>query len=230
VSLLQRERPVASAVIADPEHHTVMDESGAVRSIQAADVEMPEERLDLIWTPMHLERLARTYWKYLSRVTLGLIRVRYTERERSVVLIARPLTLLRFRAPEYHFSPRRGIVRWRIMDGLLVAHRDEGFLEIDVRRVAGERPGYARVHVEVEVANFYPAIATWVARWFYRETQSRIHVLVTHGFLRSLAKLELEPSAVGRFDKRPRRPREAPPWLALGAIAALALAMLLRRR
>jgi hypothetical protein len=230
VSLLQRERPVASAVIADPEHHTVMDESGAVRSIQAADVEMPEERLDLIWTPMHLERLARTYWKYLSRVTLGLIRVRYTERERSVVLIARPLTLLRFRAPEYHFSPRRGIVRWRIMDGLLVAHRDEGFLEIDVRRVAGERPGYARVHVEVEVANFYPAIATWVARWFYRETQSRIHVLVTHGFLRSLAKLELEPSAVGRFDKRPKPPSEAPPWLALGAIAALALAMFLRRR
>ena len=62
-----------------------------------------------------------------------------------------------------------------------------------------DRQGYARVHVEVEIANFYPAIATWVARWFYVNTQSRIHVLVTHGFLRSLAKLELEESAVGRF-------------------------------
>ena len=51
----------------------------------------------------------------------------------------------------------------------------------------------------MEVANFYPAIATWLTRWFYRQTQSRIHVLVTHGFLRSLAKLELEESAVGRF-------------------------------
>ena len=37
------------------------------------------------------------------------------------------------------------------------------------------------------------------ARWFYTQTQSRIHVLVTHGFLRSLARLELEESAVGRF-------------------------------
>ena len=33
----------------------------------------------------------------------------------------------------------------------------------------------------------------------YANTQSRIHVLVTHGFLRTLAKLELEESAVGRF-------------------------------
>jgi hypothetical protein len=229
MSLLQLERPVASAMIADPEHHTVMDDQGAVRSIQAANVDMPEARLDAIWTPMHLERLARTYWKYLSRVTLGLIRVRYTESERSVVFIARPFTLLRFRAPDYQLSARRGIVRWQIMDGLLVARRDEGFLEIDVRRLPGEQPGYARAHVEVEVANFYPAIATWVARWFYRETQSRIHVLVTHGFLRSLAKLELEPSAVGRFDKRPKPPDDTP-WLIVGAIAAVALAMFLRRR
>ena len=29
--------------------------------------------------PTHLERLARTYWRFLTRVTLGLIRVRYTE-------------------------------------------------------------------------------------------------------------------------------------------------------
>jgi hypothetical protein len=229
-SPVERERPVARAAIADPEHHTVMDERGAVRSIQAANVDMPEAQLDMLWTPMHLERLARTYWKYLSRVTLGLIRVRYTERERSVVLIARPLTLLRFRAPEYQFSPLRGIVRWRIMDGLLVARRDEGFLEIDVRRLPGEQPGYGRAHVEVEVANFYPAIATWVARWFYRATQSRIHVLVTHGFLRSLAKLELEPSVVGRFDKRPKPASETQPWLVVAAFAALALLMFLRRR
>ena len=60
-------------------------------------------------------------------------------------------------------------------------------------------PGCDQAHVEVEVANFYPAIATWVARWFYTATQSRIHVLVTHGFLRSLARRELEESAVGRF-------------------------------
>jgi hypothetical protein len=231
MKVLNRERRIASAVIADPEQHTVMDEGGAVRSIQAANLDMPESQLEMLWTPMHLERLARTYWKYLSRVTLGLIRVRYTADQRSVVLVSRHLTLLRFRAPEYQLSPRRGIVRWQIMDGLLVSQRDEGFLEIDVRRLPGERPGYGRVHVEVEVANFYPAIATWVARWFYRETQSRIHVLVTHGFLRSLAKRELEPSAVGRFDKRPVPPGEGPPWVLAGiAVAAIAALLVLRRR
>ena len=82
-----------------------------------------------------------------------------------------------------------------------------------------DRQGYGRVHVEVEVANFYPAIATWVARWFYKQTQSRIHVLVTHGFLRSLARLELEESAVGRYSdsapgqrRRHARGRASPCW------------------
>jgi hypothetical protein len=100
-----------------------------------------------------------------------------------------------------------------------------------------DRQGYGRVHVEVEVSNFYPAIATWVARWFYKQTQSRIHVLVTHGFLRSLARLELEESAVGRFapprveaQTEPDGPHpqagERPvnvgdtPWLAWAGIAA----------
>jgi hypothetical protein len=222
---------VADSVIADPERHTTMDESGAVRSVQAANVTMPEGELEAMWNPMHLERLARTYWKYLSRVTLGLIRVEYTATERAVVLLARPFVLLRFHAPEYELSADRGVVRWRIVDGVLVARRDEGFLEIDVNRCPSDRPGYARVHVEVEVSNFYPAIATWVARWFYQVTQSQIHVLVTHGFLRSLARLELEESAVGRFDPRADdtpAPREGEPpvnvgdtpWRAWAAIAA----------
>jgi hypothetical protein len=213
---------VAHAVIADPEQHTVMNPQGAVRSIQAAYVDMPASELDAIWTPEHLERLARTYWKYLSRVTLGLIRVVYTQDERLVVLLRRPFVLLRFGAPEYELSGDRGIVRWYIQDGLLVARRNQGFLEIDVRRMPSDRPGYARVHVEVEVSNFYPAIAHFIARWFYAQTQSRIHVLVTHGFLKSLAKLELEESAVGRFSGRPVRPVNVgdTPWAAVAAIVA----------
>jgi len=213
---------IAHAVIADPEQHTVMDSRGAVRSIQAAYVDMPASELDAIWTPEHLERLARTYWKYLSRVTLGLIRVVYTQDERVVVLLRRPFVLLRFGAPEYELSGDRGIVRWYIQDGLLVARRDQGFLEIDVRRMLSDRPDYRRVHVEVEVSNFYPAIAHFIARWFYAQTQSRIHVLVTHGFLKSLAKLELEESAVGRFSGRPVRPVNVgdTPWAAVAAIVA----------
>jgi hypothetical protein len=229
------ERPVVHAEIADPEHHTVMDRGGAVRSIQAANMDVPQDELDALWKPMHLERLARTYWSYLSRVTLGLIRVTYTESERLVVFIARPFVLLRFQKPDYRFTADRGIVRWDIQDGLLVGRPHEGFLEIDVRRLPSPRAGYGRVHVEVEVANFYPSIATWLTRWFYTQTQSRIHVLVTHGFLRSLAKRELEESAVGRFVppalRRPAPPPAQVPWAAAGLIAGLAaLVAFLRRR
>ena len=210
MKLLNRhdERRIANAVIADPEQHTVMDDGGAVRSIQAANVDMPEDELLALWKPMNLERLARTYWKYLSRVTLGIIRVTYTENERAVVVIGRPLVLLRFHAPEYDISDGRGVVQWRIQDGLLVSKRNEGYLEIDVKRMESDRQGYGRVHVEVEVANFYPALSTFIARWVYVNTQSRIHVLVTHGFLRSLARMELEESAVGRFAEA--RHRQAP--------------------
>jgi hypothetical protein len=229
-------------VIADPEQHTTMDASGAVRSVQAADITMPQGDLIEIWTPMYLERLARTYWKYLSRVTLGLIRVAYTPTERYVVLITRPFVLLRFRAPEYFMDDERGVVRWRIRDGILVAsegHERDGFLEIDVRRCAVPEPGRAMLHVEVEIASFYPAIALRIARWVYANTQSRIHVLVTHGFLRSLARLELEESAVGRFAPPRDTPKEDDvtvgdtPWPLVGALAAaaaLALAVLVGRR
>jgi hypothetical protein len=218
---------IADAIISEPEDHTVMDKRGGVRSIQAANVSMPAGEMPAYWTPMYLERLARTYWKYLSRVSLGLIRVEYAERERRVVFLRRPFVLLRFHAPEYQTTDSRGIVRWRIQDGVLVDKREEGYLEIDVRRSRSERPGYEQAHVEVEVANFYPRIATWVARWFYRQTQSRIHVLVTHGFLRSLARRELEMSAVGRFapggpaSGRPENVGETP-WLVVLALVALA--------
>jgi len=240
--LLEGTRQVADAVIRDPAKHTTFDEHGAVHSIQAADLTMPAAELDAIWSPKHLERLARTYWKYLGRATLGLIRVAYTPTERYVVLIAYPLVLLRFRAPEYEMDGEHGVVRWRIRDGILVAsegHEGDGYLEIDIRRFPEPAPGRARLHVEVEIASFYPAIAFRIARWVYANTQSRIHVLVTHGFLRSLAKLELEPSAVGRFappEEAPKDPPVAPgdtPWALLGALAAtagLGLALLLRRR
>jgi len=214
---------VPDAAISEPDDHTVMDSGGAVRSIQAANVTMPEGELEELWTPLYLERLARTYWKYLSRVSLGLIRVEYTPTERRVVLLRRPFVLLRFGAPEYEITDGRGIVRWRILDGVLVAKQDHGYLEIDVRRDEAPQPGYAQAHVEVEVANFYPAIATFVARWFYKATQSRIHVLVTHGFLRSLARRDLEASAVGRFEpngeKAPVNVGETP-WPVVGALFA----------
>jgi len=199
--LLNRSRQVARATIVSPERHTTMDAGGTVRSVQAADLTMDEHQLEAIWSPRDLERLARTYWRFLTRATLGLVRVKYSEEDRQVVLLTRPFALLTFRAPEYQMDAERGIVRWRIERGVLVSRRgrDHGFLEIDVQRCPTQEPGKARIHVEVEVANFYPSLASGIATWFYANTQSRIHVILTHGFLRSLARLDLAESRVGRY-------------------------------
>jgi hypothetical protein len=200
----RRRKPPVARVLDRPTDETRTDqESGAVRSVQRAELVMPSEELERIWNPMHLERLARTYWRFLTRMTLGVIRVAYTETTRAVVLFAPPFRLLRFQAPEYEMDGTRGIVRWRIEDGVLVARegRSHGYLQIDIRRCGPEpdEPGAERISVEVEVANFYPAIAFGLSRWLYANTQSKIHVFVTYGFLRSLQKLDLAPSRVGRF-------------------------------
>jgi len=196
-------RRARRAAIVDLEDSTSLDErTGAVRSVQKANLVIEQAALKEIWTPMHLERLARTYWRFLSRVTLGLVRVIYGEDERSVVLVARPLRLLSFQAPEYEMDRTRGLVRWRIARGLLVSRRGRngrGYLQIEVRRGAGGDADQARLRVEVEVANFYPSIASGLSRRVYNTTQSRIHVIVTNGFLRSLARLDLAESRVGRL-------------------------------
>src|SRR5262249_42721644 len=110
------------AIIANVRDTTSIDRSTrAVRSVQAAEMLLPASGIAGFWPPAYLERLARTYWRFLPRVTLGLIRVRYTEKRRFVVLFFRPLTLLAFEAPEYELSATHGLVRWRIARGLLVA-------------------------------------------------------------------------------------------------------------
>jgi hypothetical protein len=205
-TLLSRDRLLADAAITNLRDRTSVDaRSGAMRSVQTADLQLSERALSELWSPMYLERLARTYWRFLTRVTLGLVRVRYTEGKRFVVLLFRPLTLLAFSAPEYELQADHGVVRWRIERGLLVARagrESKGHLQIDVRRLHTESteaggPGGAHLHIEVEVANFHPAIASGVSLRLYNATQSRIHVIVTHGFLRSLARLDLAESRVG---------------------------------
>src|ERR1700726_632586 len=176
--------------------------TGVVQSVQAADIVMPAAALDEIWSATNLERLARTYWRFLSRVTLGLLRVSYSESGRAIVLIARPLTLISFHPPEYEVGPQHGLVRWRIAGGMLVARRGlttGGHLQIEVRREGTVGDGRARLLIEVAVRNFYPSIAIRISRRLYDATQSRIHVIITRAFLRSLVRLDLAESRVGRF-------------------------------
>jgi len=158
-----------------------------------------------MWTPEYLERLARTYWCFLSRISLGLLRVLYTPSSREVVFLTRPFVLLRFRPPEYEFDSDSGTVTWPIERGLLVARggRGRGYLRLTVSRRPDDH-GAREVTATVcsEVVQFYPAIAGrgWffrIGRFIYNQTQLRLHVVVTHAFLRSLADLELERSVVG---------------------------------
>jgi hypothetical protein len=197
-----RRKLPASAAIVSPRKSTVTASDGAVRSVQSAELTLPRDKLEQLWAVPNLENLARTYWLFLTRMTLGLIRVVYGEDERSVVFLARPFTLLRFEAPEYVVEPDHGKVLWRIQGGLLVARagRGSGYLALDVRRL--DQPNGSdkgKVRIEVEVANFYPAIASGFSMPVYEATQSAIHVLVTHAFLRSLARLKLARSKVGRL-------------------------------
>ena len=180
---------------------------GSVTTRQAAEVTLPRHELDRIWNAEYLERLAATYWRFLTRVSLGLLRVLYSPDAREIALIGRPLVLLRFYAPEYAMAEDGGTVTWRIRDGVLVqpAGRGKGYLRISVRR-ASEDDGSDQITgtVTSEVANFYPLVAGWgwfrrIGRLIYRVTQLRIHVILTHAFLRSLARLDLAPSRVGTF-------------------------------
>jgi hypothetical protein len=178
--------------------------TGAVSSVQQAEIELPREVLERLWRPEYLERLARAYWRYLNRISLGLLRVVYEPDARTVVLVVRSFALLRFRAPEYETKKSQASVTWRIQRGLLVAKegRGRGFLRIAVRRQDGRSADSTRLRLSAEVRNFYP----WVrgsgrfarfGTWLYSKTQLRMHVLLTHGFLRSLARLDLPPSRVG---------------------------------
>jgi len=196
--------PAHVTVLPDPDTGPITT-AGAVKSIQEATVEMPADLYREMWKPEYLERLARSYWAFLSKISLGAIKVVYEPSSRTVVFISRRLPLLRFRRPEYTIGPGLGQVIWRIERGLLVAPngRGQGMLRITVRSHAPvDGSEDACVRVSTEVSNFYPFLrgGGWFARIgvrIYSATQVRIHTWVTHGFLRSLARLELPRSPVG---------------------------------
>jgi hypothetical protein len=198
--LLERQRRARGQVRIIRVPQSGYSENGALGSRQVAEVTVPRSELERIWSPEYLERLARTYWSFLSRFSLGLIRVLYSEDSRDVVFLRRPFVLLRFHKPQYHLNPDGGTVTWPINRGVLVAAhgRGRGFLRLSVhRQPVAEGDDEVTLHVSSEVVNFYPTIAARFSRWIYEQTQLRIHVIVTHAFLRSLANLELEPSRVG---------------------------------
>jgi hypothetical protein len=217
--LLERHRRAKARVTIVATEQPGDDPDGSVGSKQVAEVTLPRAEFDRLWSPEYLERLAGSYWHFLSRISLGILRVLYTDSSREVVAFRRPFVLLSFRAPEYDTQPRCGRVTWPIERGLLVAPsgRNRGYLRLTVRRPEKNGGPEITATVSSEVVSFYPMLAGWgwyarIGRVIYNETQLRIHVIVTYAFLRSLANLELQPSAIGKLSPgaRPRSPAASP--------------------
>src|SRR4051812_22573573 len=203
----RREARARVQIVGKPQNSA--DEDGAVTTKQVADVTLPREELDRIWNAEYLERLARTYWRFLTRASLGIFKIKYGPDSREVVVFGRPFSLLSFHAPEYETEANKGTVTWRINRGLLVAPmgRGKGYLRITVERPDDHDGELQTARVSSEVANFYPLIGGW--GWFrkigavvYKITQLRIHAIVTDAFFRSLARLDLAPSVVGALKRQ----------------------------
>jgi hypothetical protein len=215
--LVQRRRRALARVKIVDMPQSGHEPDGSISSKQVAVVTLPRSELERIWTPEYLERLARTYWRFLTRVSLGFLRVVYGPDSREIVILTRPFVLLRFRRPEYEIDADAGTVTWRIDRGLLVAPsgRGKGYLRISVRRRREEEDGSEEevaLRISSEV-NFYPMLAGWgkkIGRAIYRATQLRIHLIVTHAFLRSLARLDLAKSKVGALEPAEASPASPP--------------------
>lgn len=174
---------------------------GPVQCEQSALLTIDDEVMEQIWTPSTLELLARSYWKYLTRRTLGAIKVIYRPEDRTVVLVSSRIPLLRFSAPQFATGSESAAVEWPIEEGLLVARsgRQQGYLRIRASRqdLSKGQDGRQRLLVTAEVANFYPWIKATgrfsrFGTWIYSQTQLRVHIWITRGFLRSLTDLPNE--------------------------------------
>jgi hypothetical protein len=200
-----RATPAIPGVVIDtPVDDTEVGVGGACRSVQSAEITLPPNVLGDLWTPVMLERLGRTYWAFMSTWSCHILRVFYGEQGRSVAILFRPFSVLGFGVPEYETSEFQGKISWPITHGFLVAQRGRkertGHLEIEVRKLEDMPDGGVRVHIEVEIASFYP-LFNRISPWLYANTQSRIHVLLAYGFLRRIVARDLEQSVAGRFSR-----------------------------
>jgi hypothetical protein len=73
--LLERRRSARARVRILELPESEYDCDGPIGSMQAAELTLPRAELERIWSPEHLERLARTYWSFLTRFSLGILRV-----------------------------------------------------------------------------------------------------------------------------------------------------------
>lgn len=196
--------PESEVRILDPDDNVRVHRSGAVGSVQEAEIVVERAFLEGIWNADSLELLARGYWSFLRRMSLGIIRMIYAHDSRTVTAFGR-IPLLQFGSPRYVTDDGVGQVTWPIDRGLLVARegRGKGHLRVSVERCDRDgvddevdaRSDDVRIIAKVEVENFYPGIRgrgrfARLGAFFYSQTQLRIHVIVCNAYLLSLPKLD----------------------------------------
>jgi hypothetical protein len=186
--------PVRARILPAPNPRPIA-RSGPIESVQRAEIEIDQGLLARIWSIDTLELIARAYWAFLRRFTLGVIRVVYGPDDRTITAFGR-IPLLRFGRPTYEIGETHGEVRWPILSGPLVARegRGKGHLSVDVSRVEPGDP--TKLIARVTVANFYPGLRgrgrfARFGAWFYGQTQVRIHVIACNAYLRSLARMRI---------------------------------------
>jgi hypothetical protein len=196
--------PEGEVRILDPDDNVRVHRSGAVGSIQEAEIVVDRKFLEGIWNADSLELMARGYWSFLRRMSLGIIRMIYAHDSRTVTAFG-VLPLLRFGTPRYETDDGIGQVTWPIDRGLLVASegRGKGHLRVSVKRCDRDgvddevdaRSDEVRIIAKVEVENFYPGIRgrgrfARLGAFFYAQTQLRIHVIVCNAYLLSLPRMD----------------------------------------
>jgi hypothetical protein len=182
--------------------HEEVAQRGPVGSVHEAELLVEPEAVESLLAADFLKQVAVAYWRFLGRISLGLLRVRREPDHQSLVLLLTRAVLLRFRAPRYNEGPDWAEVAWQIDRGLLVARagRGRGSLRIRIQRGAldSQKPGEARLLMRMEVTGYHPRCRgdgrfAPLGAWIYGHTQAQIHRLVLRGFMRSLAKLEFSP-------------------------------------
>ena len=112
--------PAGEVSIIDPDDNVRVHRSGAVGSVQEAEILVERDFLERIWNADSLELLAPRLLGLPAKDVAGIIRMHYSHDARTVTAFSL-LPLLRFGTPRYETDEGEGRVTWPIDRGLLVA-------------------------------------------------------------------------------------------------------------
>jgi hypothetical protein len=137
--------------------------------------------------------MGHSYWRFVARRSLGLIRAMEEPDGRVSLLVrATRLNLLCFDPPRYERDASGASATWRIAGGALVMRRGRGhgFLRLTLGRPTGP-PESKTIRAAMEVRGFYPLLRgsgrlAIAGAALYNLTQRVVHRAMARAYLRSL--------------------------------------------